>query len=322
MNETELQMIIDCLPKGKTKFYYYRNRYAQLLLSGCIGRGMAVSRVRQTNYARLLSNPLIKSMLEKAGGGILTPALLDSVWPGDYECYLLTLGKWGKNTKWIRPDYQTARPGWNLVLQLNFSAKHNRPYDRLIQPAPRHPFIYWEHPVAQNGYLTLAWSRIDLDLDVGQALIEEIQNDWIRDALWAKKYVQRFLEKKTGRIWEDSYYSRGLNCKPRDIIQYVDTDLADHIGIWDEAMLSATIWFLLEELGIKTIYYHTFETGNRLKYMGSSYSRPPRSLYTKLPRRFCFEMTEEGPRWILSGKRSRTRSLKKLGPLTFWRLTL
>ena len=38
------------------------------------------------------------------------------------------------------------------------------------------------HPVASGGELTLAWSRIDLDLDRGEALVEEIQSDWVRDA--------------------------------------------------------------------------------------------------------------------------------------------
>lgn len=27
---------------------------------------------------------------------------------------------------------------------------------------------------------TLAWSRIDFDFDTGEALIEEIQSDWVR----------------------------------------------------------------------------------------------------------------------------------------------
>lgn len=320
MNETEVRTIIDCLPKGKTKFYYYSERYASMLLRYGAGDCAPISVLKKTGYARLLEKQSVKKMLEKKGDGTVTPALLSSDWPRNYECYLLTLGVWGKGKRRIARHDQMTRCGYNLVLQLNFSQKHNRPYHKLVQPVERHPFENPRHPIAGAGYHTLAWSRLDINPDAGEALIEEVQNDWIRDALWMKKRAEWFLARQSGKAWADTYYSRGLGCQPQDIIRYVDSVLSDHIGLWDEAMLAATIWFLREELGIRKMYYHTFESGIKLKKMDASYG-PPKSLYSSLPRRFCFEKTDCVPDWIISN-RKRTRSIRKLRELRLWRLTL
>ena len=64
---------------------------------------------------------------------------------------------------------------------------------------------------------------------------------------------------------------------------------------WPRTILTATLWFLLEELGIKTIFFHTHESGMRLKQI--KFSAPPRSIYTDLPRLFCFRTTHNGPRF-------------------------
>jgi len=50
----------------------------------------------------------------------------------------------------------------------------------------------------------------------------------------------------------------------------------------------------VNELGISKVYYHTYESGNYFKGL-PEYSRPPRSLYTKLPKRFGFKETQEKP---------------------------
>ena len=73
-------------------------------------------------------------------------------------------------------------------------------------------------------------------------------------------------------------------------------------------MLAATIWFLREEIGISRIYYHTHEYGAQLKRI--RWGLPPRSLYTSLPRRFCFERTEEAPEFLVRyATRGRARRL-------------
>ena len=75
---------------------------------------------------------------------------------------------------------------------------------------------------------------------------------------------------------------------------YVKKSLAPYFKMWDEAALTAAINFVMDELGIRRIYYHTFVTGNALKKIRHSY--PPRSLYTDLPRKLCFKLTDEPPK--------------------------
>ena len=139
------------------------------------------------------------------------------------------------------------------MLQLNFSSAHDEPYRRLIDPEGYSPFCYFTHPISQTMN-TLAWARLDIDLAGGEALIEEIQSDWVRDALRARRHAVR----AQGTVWLD-----GFEMQKDRVIRYVDSTLRRHEETWDEAMLSAAIWFLRRELGIKTIYYHTYESGAR-----------------------------------------------------------
>jgi hypothetical protein len=64
-------------------------------------------------------------------------------------------------------------------------------------------------------------------------------------------------------------------------------------------MLTAALDFLHREIGIHRVFYHTFETGRAFKGI---YRDPPRSLYTTLPRRFCFQPTREAPRMLMESK--------------------
>ncbi|MEM7503978.1 MAG: hypothetical protein AAF417_18190 [Pseudomonadota bacterium] len=146
---------------------------------------------------------------------------------------------------------------------------------------------------------TLAWARLDIDLERGEALIEEIQTDWIRKALFARRRALR--ARNMFRVF-------GVPMQKHRVIRYVDSTLRRHEETWDEAMLSATIWFLRRELGIKTIYYHTYESGARIKNI--SFRLPPRSIYSKLPKRFCFRATDQRP-GFLPGKVRPARANKR-----------
>ena len=84
-----------------------------------------------------------------------------------------------------------------------------------------------------------------------------------------------------------------------------------YMKIWDEAVLAATISFIRNELGIKRIYYHSYETGPQLK---SIYGSTPRYLYTALPRRFCFEKTDENPAFLQKDRRFKQRIRKMAAP--------
>lgn len=316
MEQAQLDEIIGCLPKGRTLFPYFKDRYALLLLSYFVDRGKPVRAVKQSRFRGLLDKPLLKRTTRTLPNARLTPDALGAVWPEAYEVYRLTLGAWGARSYWEQDWYQTSRPGKNLVLQLNFSSKHNRPYDRLIKPNDGHPFQFECHPVSSKA-LTLAWARLDVDLDAGVALIEEIQNDWIREALSYKRVLEPrsgASERRRRRVlfWclgeEDADATR-LNL-------YVDRVLKPHVEMWDEAMLTAALWFLRDELGIRRIFFHTFDSGLRMK--GMHYSRPPRSLYNRLPRRFCFQETDEVPAFLMTHRRVRKEVRK--GGIRFYLL--
>lgn len=320
MERIQVQEIMECLPKGRTKFYYYKDRYALMLLSYCIGNGMTIREIKKSRYKRLIEKPVVQKLLQKSGNSNLTPKEFDAFYPDSYHCYLLTLGKWGSRKSWSRFYNQTSRPGWNLVLQLNFSAQHNTPYNRMIKPGELHPFHNRCHPIAVNGHHTLAWARIDMDLDKDEALIEEIQTDWVRLAIKSRKTVKSY---ENCAIPKQGYlppYVRGLGCDVEALSRYIEDVLKEHIRIWEEAMLAAAIWFLKEEIGISTIYYHTFELGYQLKRISGR--KPPRSLYTKLPARFCFEKTDRIPTFLMENTNRKTMALVRKRTAGFFSLVV
>ena len=294
MKREELKEIVELLPKGKMRFYYFKDRYALLLLQLAIQGEVSKKDLKQSPFAQLLEKEVVKESIRNARGTRLCAETFDTYWPRDYECYFLTLGLWGSRSGgW----WQTSRPGYNLVLQLNFSSKHDTPYRKLIDPDKERPFAYVHHPVAggifdlnpeSGGSLhTLAWSRLDIDLGNGDALIEEIQTDWIRFAEFAKRRALKA---------EDKVDFFGTEMRSTNVLQYVNSVLRQHRATWDEAMLSATVWFLRDVLGLSAIYYHTQDSGIRLKRISGT--APPRSLYSRLPRRFCFQPTDRLPTFL------------------------
>ncbi|MBT2971011.1 MAG: hypothetical protein B6D72_16935 [gamma proteobacterium symbiont of Ctena orbiculata] len=38
---------------------------------------------------------------------------------------------------------------------------------------------------------TLAWARLDVDLERNEVLIEEVQSDWVRDMAWLQRWLNR-----------------------------------------------------------------------------------------------------------------------------------
>lgn len=307
MRTSEAQEIVACLAGERYLFHYFKDRYALLLLSDLVGEGMAIRDVRATRYAKLLERPRVRDIVRAKGDGRLARADLEAAWPARPECYTLTLGLWGSEHRreWSRDWHQMARRGLNLVLQLNFSSRHDRLYHHLVRPGDRHPFEGPCHPVNGRGRRTMAWARIDLDFATGEALIEEVQNDWLRQAQW-------------GLCWMESDESVDTAALRR-MRRYVREVLAPHLAMWDEALLAATIGFLRHELGIDAIYYYDFETGNRIKGFARDFC-PPRSLYQDLPKKFCFERTPGLPEFLQGWRQRRrmARQLKTHEPV-FWR---
>ncbi|MEC5388278.1 hypothetical protein VVD49_21275 [Uliginosibacterium sp. H3] len=295
MELREIDELRAAMPVGRTVYHYYKDRYSLQLLRYAVPRETPVSVLRNGAVAGLLQKPRVQPVLA-ACNGVLSPILLKSA-DGDVaeEHYTLSIGAWGRNED---EQKQMSRRGANLVLQLNFSRRHDEAFNRVLKPdVGIDPFNYSGHPAVHSEEAgrryTLAWARLDIDLDRGEAVIEEIQSDWVREAAYARDMAKRY-EPGLRR-----YYK--LDADAGKIASYCEEVLAPHAAVWDETMLSAALFFLREELSIKHIYYHTPETGVRFKDI--KWTAPPRSLYTNLPRRFCFRETEELPGFLAANKR-------------------
>ncbi|ANM30070.1 hypothetical protein ABI59_11555 [Acidobacteria bacterium Mor1] len=324
MNKELLTDILKELGGEKMVFPYYAGRYAPLLLGMAYGDAAADQVLRPSAGGlaeRLMRKPILQQAVRDAHGAPLRVGDLDLVWDDPCEWYRLTLDSWGeadRDTWW-----QTSRPGWNLVLQMNFSAEHDRQFRSLVKPGRCSPFGSYSHPVHKKGRQTLAWSRIDLDLEQGEALIEEVQNDWLRKADHGVKTVRSYHGRRSQRLRrrvESLFWD--TRCRPRELYRYVDEVLKNHRSFWAEAMLSAAVWFLRERLGIREIYYHTSLWGSRLKGLDEDWG-PPFSLYEGLPKKLGFTRRRGLPRFLERTKRGvrRRRSWRREGP-EFWYLAL
>lgn len=275
-------------------FPYFKDRYALLLLAWACGEGRSVRELKQSRFGQLLSKSVAREVAGRAPGGMLSADLLLGARKGDVQNYRITLGRWGStpDDKWEPWWHQTTRPGQNLVLQLNFPRDHLRPCFGLVGPhAPdrreEHPWVLSCHPVS-GADLTLSWARIDVAFDSSEALIEEIQTDWVRNAL---AEARELGELDFNELAEADLYGFPPEVGVYHVLSYVEHVLAPHTRMWAEATLAAALHLLRDELGIRRVFYNTFETGSYLKDVEAG----PRSLYTDLPRRFCFRRTEQRP---------------------------
>jgi hypothetical protein len=267
MDAAEIKAIDAEVPPWRRTFHYFKDRFALMLLSYAVGPGKAIHWLKQSPFGGLLNKPLVKRVCAGLGGGRLTPHALASAWSDEAYAFGLSISGWGSHDKW-ESWLQTSRPGYNLVLHLNLTGDDCRQCREAFDVAEND--MYSGHPWTKRSF-TLAWARLDIDRDAGEALIEEVQSDWaecLRQSGWP-------------------VYSK----------------------LWDEAMLTAAIRFLKDDLGVHRIYYHTFESGLRFKRFDTQCCwLPPRSVYTTLPKRFCFALTDTPPRFLA---RSRNRRVRK-----------
>ena len=314
MNKDELNIVANCLAGERRVFHYFRHRYAFLILERLAVDGLSVADLKRSNFACLVSKPAVKTHLAQFGESTLGPEHFGSAWSDPHLNFCISLGIWrGKADGWC----QICRSGNNLVLRLNFSRQHMHDYNRLYQPTRTLALNYSGHPVNRKGNIntireTLAWARMDFDLETGEALIEEIQTDWCRRAKSILRYAiwaQRRGEKMPPRTYCDA--------SAEDVIKYFSEVLEPYSRCWHEAVLSAAIVFIRDELGIRDIYYHTAEYGHKVKRI--KYDKPPRSLYSSLPRNFGFRKTQETPAFLKNDK-SFCRLYRKLRPITSHRI--
>jgi hypothetical protein len=313
MDRLLLDEIIACLPKDRTLFRYARNDYALMLLSRYVGGGMKIADLRKSAFGKLLNKPVVRDLIACNGNGRVSRELFDYAYVEERQHFLLTVGRW--NVSGERYN-QTTRNNANLVLQLNFNSGHDQAFQRFVDKEDKWYFGYTGHPILQKGersYFrnTMAWVRMDVDFETDEVLIEEIQNDWLRDAReWWQDKLSDLKQTEQGQEKNRLLIA---------ISEYMEKTLAHYYRLWDEAALSAAINFVFDELGVANIYYHTFDTGNVLK--GMRYSQPPRSLYTDLPRKFCFKLTDEAPRMFRQSTAAK-RKLRKVSDPRWYRMNL
>lgn len=290
MEKTLVEEIIACLPSERTQFGYFKDQYALYLLKRYLQAGSSsqINSLRQSNVKKLLDRPLVKEVLKNTGKGVLELAQLEQIWPATLEHYVLTLGQWGDKSRY--GWNQTSRPGVNLVLQLNLNNQFEGMFKRLAGCA-LNQLTSSHHPKSHKRSATLAWARLDLDFATGEVLIEEIQSDLIRDLEYTYKRAVKETSEGSMRI----YWSRE-ELERKKVAAACHAVLEVQKKLWAEAMLAATLWFVHCELGFNTVYYHSFDTGKVMKNIPGR--APPRSLYTALPEKFCFEPTVQPPQFI------------------------
>lgn len=293
--------IIACLPKERTLFHYFKDRYAFLLL-GLASQHQCLNNSADNRFNRLLQKPAVRQWFGEQGKVNLHADSLKQHWVTDSNAFLLSLDTWDGTRGWG----QTSRQEHNLVLQMGFSNEHESRYRRLVQDDDAQVFGFSMHPVMQRRKQhhrfreTLAWSRIDLSFEHNEALIEEVQSDWVSEVM----SLRRDLLSPQGRERVQDWWC--IDAPVEQIEQYCEYLMREYKPIWDQAMLSATLQFIVEELGITQVYYHSHETGKKVKQCN-----PPRSLYTQLPKQFCFEKTANAPQFLQENKRFK-RVIKKV----------
>ena len=282
MKTAAIDEIIEILPKDRTKYFYFKDKYAVDLLRLVVDDTL-VSELKASRFSGLLRKPVIRQRLAKIGSSRIRKSDLEDLWSDTVEPFILTVGRWGEDSHRHRSYFQTTSNDANLVLQLNFSNCHNGPFRKLIGQGRERQFEYRDHPIAREPYRTLAWARLDLDLENSEALIEEVQTDWIRYGLNRLRCLERI-----GR----SDWDRSQRLEHR----YLSEVMLPYERLWKEAILSAALGFIAKEIGLDRVFYHSFHSGCALKRMMDW--QPPRSLYEELPRKFCFEKQARCPRFL------------------------
>lgn len=295
--------VMACLPKGRTLFHYSKDDYAFLLLHLMAQKEQRIQNIRRGHAARLLEKPALKPHLARCPDGRILP---DSIprhqYLPDGQAYRLTLGIWGDDLEFWRYN-QVSRKGVSLVLQVNLNQSFTKKLSRCVDLGENDPFEVTWHPVRNGRHPTLAWCRLDFDLEKREALIEEVQSDLLRDVKAVVGAAARAAKRrrKTFRMYGSEFRTRAM-------LDLWRKDFSAHEKTWHEATLTAAISFLIEELGMKQIYYHTPESGKFLKEIRGTL--PPASLYTSLPKKFCFQLTDQCPDLVKQDKRWKRRHRK------------
>ncbi|MEM9221732.1 MAG: hypothetical protein AAGB11_04930 [Pseudomonadota bacterium] len=323
MRPTELDAVQRMLPE-ELPFMYFADRESPWLLAKRIGEGARVCDLKRSADARWLARPLVKPVVTASGGTVRavdlkavayadqgfneaqSPAALAGVIAAfelPWHDLTLSFTEWGRGRG---DDFsQMSRKGGNLVIQVGFPSDHAALMGRYIPDVPRKRLEFDLHPIRTTGRPTLAWARVDVDVDSGTALIEEVQSDWLRFAAGQVEALE------------------GLDPRSRSLRNWrqYEADLRKRYGkLWPRATLLATLAVLDDLLGIKDVFMHQPTGGAVLKRICGTH--PPASLYSALPKSFGFESTTDVPNFLRGPRRRGLVRLKKMGLPFFWHLRL
>ena len=294
MKQKEIDFLMHCL-MGEWTYAYRKDKYALHILNYMFPGQHRVSEVKSSRYKGLLNKSLVSELLAQSGDGLVNFNPEHAFDPND-KYFRISLGTWGEVQRWKKGNYhQVTRPELNLTLLVNFDKDHDLIFFQGMGKENVDMFGMAFHPNSPK-HNTLGWARLDISLETNEVLIEEVQNDWLRDV----KYYQRQL--KLADKQDQKYWLHDYEAWWSKYTEFVWV----YMKMWDELILSATLWFIRDELGIENVWYHSFDSSNYYKQV-SRYSQPPRSVYTALPRKFGFEETLEVPRMIRE-----CRSIRKL----------
>ncbi|NNE88525.1 MAG: hypothetical protein HKN27_10655 [Silicimonas sp.] len=322
MTPENIAFIRQCLPATFT-MPYFADRESAWLLHRALPAPLAVRDVRKSIFGKLLDRPSIKPVIAQSGGVLAREnfevmATADLLATGCYKAsaagldeavlrpwfdFSLSFTSWGTSGYW--QWNQTSRKGGNLVVQLGFPSQHARLMGRYLGRNIRKEVEYPDHPIREVGCPTLAWARLDVDLDAGVVLIEEVQSDWLRNVSGRIRHMRRRAPR-----------SRALKHMERYDFQLREA----YARMWPRAMLFAALHVAVDHLGCRTVWMHTPESGVALKRISGRL--PPRSLYTDLPKAFCFELVHDAPSFLVRPCRRTLSLLENKAQPFFWKLAI
>ena len=300
MNKQEVEELLYLCGDERRLFWYFKDRYClDLIAIDAERRGLnelSVQALKQSQCKQFVNKPIFNQISKRFPNGVVRTCDFPLYYPDDQIPFVVTLDRWNGDRY-----SQTTRKQSNLVLQLNFDSQHVAKYNALIQPINHcDPFEYFGHPVSYKKNKTLAWIRMDVDFTTDEVIIEEVQTDWIRKA---RRLLDSVEQRKQKRLPVLSRYDRyRIAGSEEQIKQYVAVELKPYEAVWNEAALMAVIQFIRNELGISSVYYHSFEQGNLLKNI---YGAPPKSLYTTLPKKFGFKQVSHHPKMLVDEKKTK-----------------
>ena len=321
MRMHDAREVIAALPCGETLFPYRPDGYAPMLLRWRLEAGEPWRDLAHGPLRRLMEKPLLRDLVRRLDGRAPTADDLRALELEGATPFRLSLGLWGCPGcfRWN----QTSRPGTNLVLRLDFDRAHDEAFRELVDPFGFRPFEWDRHPVSRDDH-TLAWARLDLDWDADEALVEEVQSDWVGEARDAADDPHWFVTDMLERAEREGRPAMG---RPRtlhrwraDLETYVTEVLPPRGRRWEEAMLAAALWFAREELGFGRAFMHRWRAGCAFKRLEPGWG-PPRSLYEALPGRLAFGRTRERPA-MLEGRWAEVRDGLNGREPHFWRIEL